>query len=167
MAGKVAQPSTVDGGSVDGRSVDGRSVDGRSVDGRVDRLLEGFHILAELSNAYLVIAELPSGRFIDCNSSAHARLGYSRDEFLALRPDKLQADPDHDGAWVAEQMAAILREGGGAFSTRHQPSAPRPPWSVRCGQSTTGRQLPQKEAVRPPAAPQRRGRGSGCNSTEC
>ncbi|MCP9815442.1 hypothetical protein KBY76_02015 [Synechococcus sp. GreenBA-s] len=172
MAGKVAQPSTVDGGVVNGGVVNGGAVNGGAVNsgvmnGGVDRLLERFHILAELSNADLVIAELPSGRFIDCNSSAHARLGYSRDEFLALRPDKLQADPDHDGAWVAVQMAAILQEGGGAFSTHHQPSTPRPPCSVRCGQLTTGRQLPQKEAVRPPAAPQRRGRAARVRRHRC
>lgn len=91
----------------------GNAAQAINVGGGVDRLLEGFHILAELSNADLVIAELPSGRFIDCSPSAHGRLGYSRDEFLALRPEQLQADPDHDRDWVAEHMAAILRDGGG------------------------------------------------------
>jgi len=98
----------------------GNAAQAINVGGGVDRLLEGFHILAELSNADLVIAELPSGRFIDCSPSAHGRLGYSRDEFLALRPEQLQADPDHDRDWVAEQMAAILRDGGGTLTTRHR-----------------------------------------------
>ncbi len=46
MAGKVAQASTVDGGVVNGGAVNGGAVNSGVMNGGVDRLLEGFHILA-------------------------------------------------------------------------------------------------------------------------
>ena len=63
-----------------------------------------FQRLADLASVDLVITDATTGAFLDCNTCAHEALGYSRKELLNLNPGRIQADPDHDDAWVAERM---------------------------------------------------------------
>ena len=81
---------------------------------------ESFHLIARLSDVDLIVSDAQTGSFIDCNTSAHERLGYSRAEFLALTPEQLQADPDHDAGWVAQQLELLKATGGGSFCTTHR-----------------------------------------------
>ena len=81
---------------------------------------ESLHLIARLSDTDLFVSDAQTGSFLDCNTSAHERLGYSRDELLALTPEQLQADPDHDASWVAEQLAWLKSTGGGSFCTTHR-----------------------------------------------
>lgn len=81
---------------------------------------EGLRLALDLSGADLVLCDPATWRFLDCNRSAHERLGYSREEFLALDPAALQADPHHDEQWVQERMEQIRGQPRGSFSTRHR-----------------------------------------------
>ena len=85
-----------------------------------ERAFESFHLIARLSDADLLVSDAQTGSFIDCNRSAHQRLGYTREELLALTPEQLQADPDHDATWVAERLEQLRLTGGGAFPTTHR-----------------------------------------------
>ncbi len=76
--------------------------------------------LADLSNVDLLVTDAASGRFIDCNRSAHRRLGYSRTELLSMNAAQIQADPDHDEAWMKQQLLQLLAQGHGSFCTRHR-----------------------------------------------
>jgi diguanylate cyclase (GGDEF)-like protein/PAS domain S-box-containing protein len=81
---------------------------------------EGLRLALDLSGADLVLCDPQTWRFVDCNQSAHARLGYSREEFLALEPALLQADAQHDERWVQERMEQMRRQPRGSFTTRHR-----------------------------------------------
>lgn len=81
---------------------------------------EGLRVALDLSGADLVLCDPQTWRFLDCNQSAHARLGYSREEFLALEPALLQADAQHDERWVQERMEQMRRQPRGSFTTRHR-----------------------------------------------
>ena len=82
--------------------------------------LADFALIADLLGADLLISDARGGAFLGCNASAHQRLGYSAQELLALSPEALQADPDHDAAWVAKQRGELVARGGGSFQTRHR-----------------------------------------------
>ena len=79
-----------------------------------------FCLIADLTGTALLVLALSSGRFVACNDSAHTRLGYSRAELLTLTPAAIQADPDHDVAWVAARLQELVAAGGGSFQTRHR-----------------------------------------------
>jgi len=79
-----------------------------------------FCLIADLTGTDLLVLALSSGRFVACNDSAHTRLGYSRAELLTLTPAAIQADPDHDVAWVAARLQELVAAGGGSFQTRHR-----------------------------------------------
>lgn len=82
--------------------------------------LEHFALMADLDGVDLLVSDAASGLFVACNESAHTRLGYSKAELLALSPEAIQADPDHDAAWVAERRRELIDAGGGSFFTRHR-----------------------------------------------
>jgi diguanylate cyclase (GGDEF)-like protein/PAS domain S-box-containing protein len=84
-----------------------------------DRLAD-FCLIADLTDTDLLASDARSGQFLACNHSAHERLGYSVSELLALSPEAIQADPDHDAAWVAERRRELIAAGGGTFHTRHR-----------------------------------------------
>ena len=81
---------------------------------------ESLHLIARLSGTDLFVADAQTGTFVDCNRSAHQRLGYTREELLALTPEDLQADPEHDAVWVAEQRRRLMEDGGGSCFTQHR-----------------------------------------------
>ena len=62
-----------------------------------DRLAD-FCLIADLTDTDLLASDALSGEFLACNDSAHTHLGYSIPELLALSPEAIQADPDHDAA---------------------------------------------------------------------
>ncbi len=76
--------------------------------------------LLALSREAFAIADLESGAFLDCSPPAHERLGYTREEYLALGPSGIQADPGHDQRWVTAHLQRIKREPAGCFQTRHR-----------------------------------------------
>ena len=76
--------------------------------------------LADLGNVDLVVTDATTGRFIDCNRSAHRRLGYSRHELLSMSAAQIQADPQHDEAWMQQQLQQLVAQGHGSFCTRHR-----------------------------------------------
>lgn len=79
-----------------------------------------FCLIADLTGTDLLVLALSSGRFVACNDSAPTRLGYSKAELLKLSPAAIQADPDHDAAWVAARLKDLVAAGGGCFQTRHR-----------------------------------------------
>lgn len=84
-----------------------------------DRLAD-FCLIADLTDTDLLASDALSGQFVACNQSAHENLGYSISELLALSPEAIQADPDHDAAWLAERRRELITAGGGTFRTRHR-----------------------------------------------
>ena len=76
--------------------------------------------IADLSGVDLFITDAHSGRFLDCSRSAHERLGYSRAELLAMGAEQIQADPDHDAAWLQQQLQLLRQQQQGCFTTRHR-----------------------------------------------
>ncbi len=57
------------------------------------------------------------GSFIDINRSAHERLGYSKEEMLALKITEL--DPPEFAVRVPERFAQIMEQGNAVFETAH------------------------------------------------
>ncbi|WP_399217920.1 diguanylate cyclase domain-containing protein [Synechococcus sp. ATX 2A4] len=92
--------------------------DGLSEEAR--RWIADFCLVADLNGTDLIVLGLRSGHFVACNDSAHTRLGYSKAELLGLSPAAIQADPDHDAAWVASRLKELVVAGGGYFQTRHR-----------------------------------------------
>ncbi len=82
--------------------------------------IHDFKLLADLSGVDLVVSDVERSRFVACNHSAHDHLGYSEAELLTLNPELIQADPDHDGAWVAARWQELLSAGSAEFTTRHR-----------------------------------------------
>ena len=76
--------------------------------------------MADLAGCDLFISDGLTGQFIACSGSAHGRLGYSHEELLNLRPEAIQADPEHDAAWLAARRRELLAAGGGTATTRHR-----------------------------------------------
>ncbi|MCP9784911.1 putative bifunctional diguanylate cyclase/phosphodiesterase [Cyanobium sp. N5-Cardenillas] len=79
---------------------------------------------ADLGSDDLVVLDLATGHFIDCNRSAHERLGYDREHFLTLNPAAIQADGDRADDLMQDQLRAMRRQPRGSFATRHR---------ARCG----------------------------------
>ncbi|MCP9933040.1 diguanylate cyclase [Cyanobium sp. Candia 9D4] len=84
-----------------------------------DRLAD-FCLIADLTDTDLLASDALSGHFLACSHSAHTHLGYSIPELLALSPEAIQADPDHDAAWGAERRRELIVAGGGTLHTRHR-----------------------------------------------
>ena len=74
-----------------------------------------FRYAPEVSGDDYVLLDPVALRFLDCNRSAHARLEYSREEFLALDPAKIQAEANESCVWLAKMAARMLQEGHGSF----------------------------------------------------
>ncbi|WP_259719927.1 bifunctional diguanylate cyclase/phosphodiesterase [Synechococcus sp. CS-1328] len=79
-----------------------------------------FRYAPEVSGDDYVLFDPVGLRFLDCNRSAHARLEYGREDFLALDPAKIQADASESCVWLAKLAARMLQEGHGSFPTYHR-----------------------------------------------
>ena len=75
-----------------------------------------FRALFNLSNDGIFIID-DRGKFIDVNQTAHERLGYTKEEMLAL--DIRQLDPPEFAARVHERFAAIQKYGHALFESAH------------------------------------------------
>ncbi|MCT0207286.1 bifunctional diguanylate cyclase/phosphodiesterase [Synechococcus sp. CS-1332] len=64
--------------------------------------------------------DLDHGHFIDCNRSAHERLGYDRDQFLTLNPAAIQADGALANDLMRDQLQVMRQRPRGSFATRHR-----------------------------------------------
>ncbi|MCP9859203.1 MULTISPECIES: bifunctional diguanylate cyclase/phosphodiesterase [unclassified Cyanobium] len=84
----------------------------------VDSVGDALRFAADLGSDDLVVLDLASGRHIDCNRSAHERLGYDRDHFLTLNPAAIQADGDQVSDLVADQLRLMRQQPRGGFATR-------------------------------------------------
>ncbi len=90
----------------------------------VDSVGDALRFAADLGSDDLVVLDLASGHFIDCNRSAHERLGYDREHFLTLNPAAIQADVDRADDLMEDQLRAMRHQPRGSFATRHR---------ARCG----------------------------------
>jgi diguanylate cyclase (GGDEF)-like protein len=73
-----------------------------------------------LSDDAITISAFGIPGFLDCSPPAYQRLGYTREEYLALGPVGIQADNNHDEDWVSKQLDRIRDQGAGRFETRHR-----------------------------------------------
>ncbi len=83
----------------------------------VQARLADFCLLADLAGAELLVVDAASGHYLACNDAACSRRGYSRSELVGMAATAIQADPDHDGAWLAERINELVAAGGGSFDT--------------------------------------------------
>ena len=74
----------------------------------------------DLSQEAFALTDLATGRCLDCNPVAHQRLGFSREAYLELGLAGLQADPEHDDAWLTRQLQGCSAGQAGSFLTRHR-----------------------------------------------
>jgi diguanylate cyclase (GGDEF)-like protein len=84
------------------------------------RRIDDFCLIADLAGVDLLICDPHSKLFVACNRLAHTHLGYSREQLLALGPEAIQADPDHNAAWLDICFRKLLAEGGSHLRTRHR-----------------------------------------------
>ncbi|MEB3264775.1 MAG: EAL domain-containing protein [Synechococcus sp.] len=87
---------------------------------QADQLGEVFRYAPLISGDDFVLLDPLNLRFLDCNLSAHARLGYSREDFLALDPLELQANPSENRAWLQNLAEHMLKQRHGSFATHHR-----------------------------------------------
>ncbi|MEW6513927.1 MAG: ATP-binding protein [Pseudomonadota bacterium] len=74
-------------------------------------------IFAQASDSIGLI-DPASGRFIDFNTAAHSRLGYSREEFAQFTVADFEAR--HDAAEIAASFQRIMQEGRAVFEGCHR-----------------------------------------------
>lgn len=86
----------------------------------VDSVGDALRFAADLGSDDLVVLDLASGHFIDCNRSAHERLGYAREHFLTLNPAAIQADAELADDLMRDQLRAMRQQPRGSFATRHR-----------------------------------------------
>lgn len=86
----------------------------------VESIGDALRFAADLSSDDLVVLDLASGHFIDCNRSAHERLGYAREHFLTLNPAAIQADAELADDLMRDQLRAMRQQPRGSFATRHR-----------------------------------------------
>jgi diguanylate cyclase (GGDEF)-like protein/PAS domain S-box-containing protein len=82
--------------------------------------IDDYCLIADLTGTDLFVIDPVSLRFLACNTSAHEHLGYSRQELLSLDAAAIQADPDHDAAWLLARIQEMLPAGSHTFLTRHR-----------------------------------------------
>ncbi len=86
----------------------------------VDSVGDALRFAADLGSDDLVVLDLATGHFIDCNRSAHERLGYERDHFLTLNPAAIQADRGLSDDLMRDQLRVMRQQPRGSFATRHR-----------------------------------------------
>jgi diguanylate cyclase (GGDEF)-like protein len=86
----------------------------------VDSVGDALRFAADLGSDDLVVLDLSDGHFIDCNRSAHERLGYEREQFLTLNPAAIQADQDLADDLMHDQLSRMRLQPRGRFAARHR-----------------------------------------------
>lgn len=86
----------------------------------VDSVGDALRFAADLGSDDLLVVDLDNGDFIDCNRSAHERLGYERDQFLTLNPAALQANGALANDLMRDQLQVMRQQPRGSFATRHR-----------------------------------------------
>lgn len=86
----------------------------------VDSIGDALRFAADLGSDDLVVLDLASGHFIDCNRSAHERLGYERDHFLTLDPGAILAEERLSDDLMQDQLRLMRQQPRGSFATRHR-----------------------------------------------
>jgi len=84
------------------------------------RRIEDVCLIADLAGVDLFICDPDSLVFLACNRSAPMHLGYSQEELLTLGPQSIQADPDHNGSWMAARLKELMVAGCNQVHTRHR-----------------------------------------------
>jgi diguanylate cyclase (GGDEF)-like protein len=87
----------------------------------VESVGDALRFATDLGSDDLVVLDLASGHFIDCNRSAHERLGYAREHFLTLNPAAIQADGELADDLMRDQLRTMRQQPRGSFATRHRP----------------------------------------------
>ncbi len=77
---------------------------------------EHFKILFDYSNDGLFVLD-KQGNFIDINRTAYERLGYSKEEMLAMKLTEL--DPPEFASRVPERLNQVMKHGMAVFETAH------------------------------------------------
>ena len=78
---------------------------------------ERFRALFDLAKDVIFIYD-QEGRILEANREACERLGYSRDEFLKMKP--FEVDTPEEAALFPERIAILRRQGHHLFETLHQ-----------------------------------------------
>ena len=74
------------------------------------------NIVGQAADA-IALLEVATGKFLEFNRAAHEGLGYTREEFAALRLGDIQAE--HSAAEISRNIGRILAQGGATFESRH------------------------------------------------
>ena len=77
-----------------------------------------YHLLFEHAPVGIVSINPATGHFREFNEAAHRQLGYSREEFAALRIFDVEAGESREE--TARHMKSIARDGGSDFETLHR-----------------------------------------------
>ena len=85
---------------------------------RTEESLKIFRELIDRSTDAIEVADPITLRFLDCNVTAHQRLGYSREEFLAL--SIFDIDPALDKALSARLLEEMKKSGFAIFESVHR-----------------------------------------------
>ncbi len=86
---------------------------------RAEFAIRQFRAALDQSTDAVYMIDPDTGRFIDLNATAHARLGYSREEHLALTLAEIQAGPLDANRW-RDHLDALRRVGHMTFEGEHR-----------------------------------------------
>jgi diguanylate cyclase (GGDEF)-like protein/PAS domain S-box-containing protein len=105
-------PRTDAAGRVTGIIVHGREAD------QVAQAREEYRMLLDNAQDAMFLHDLDGGRFLEVNRAACERLGYAREELLALTPRDID-DPEY-AALVPERLEVLRRDGEAVFEVAHR-----------------------------------------------
>ena len=77
-----------------------------------------FHAIVDQAADSIAVVDPETARFIEFNDAACRNLGYTRDEFAAMRIPDIEAGDTEEQ--VRQTLELLAREGGGFFERRHR-----------------------------------------------
>ena len=86
---------------------------------KAEQAIRQFRAALDQSTDAVYLIDPATGRFIDLNETAHARLGYTRDEHLALTLADIETERPEDDHW-RDHLEALRRDGHLAFEGIHR-----------------------------------------------
>jgi len=86
---------------------------------RAEFAIRQFRAALDQSTDAVYMIDPYTGRFIDLNQTAHTRLGYRRDEHLALTLGDIHADPQDVTRWL-DNLDSLKRQGHLTFEGGHR-----------------------------------------------